>query len=610
MNWSSSTEMVAVKVAICEAIGDGIVTVSWVMKQKMRIEQYFLMTDYSLWEVILNGDSPVPTRVIEGVVQLVAPTTAEQRLARKNELKAHGTLLMALPDKHQLKFNIHKDAKTLMEAIEKRFGRNKETKKRNKIDLEEESLDDLFNSLKIYEAEPVSDVASVSVASAKIPVSALPNMDTLTITGAFRQKKNQPTMPSWHSPLQVLTMRYHLGDRYHVVPPPYTGTFMPPKPDLVFHNVPNVYKTIYTAFNVELSLTKPEKDLSHTHRPSAPIIEDWVSNSEDDFEPEIPQNAPSFVQPSEQVKTPRPFVKPVETSIPADIHKTAILKPQTHGNNRSRKACFVSVLTKSKLVPITAARPVTAAVPKPHVPRPRPAKTVVTKPHSPPKRHINRSSSPKASNFPLKVTAVKVPQDKEVIDSECLRHMTGNMSYLSDFEEIKGGYVAFGGNPKCGKISGNMSYLSDFEEINGGYVTFGGNPEGVLLRVLRENNMYNVDLKNIVPSGDLTCLFANATLDESNLWHRRLGHINFKTMNNLVKGIENQLSFKVKIIRSDNRAEFKNHDLNQFCGMKGIKREFSVARTPQQNGIAERKNRTLIEASRTMLADSLLPISF
>nr|GEY12001.1 DUF4219 domain-containing protein/UBN2 domain-containing protein [Tanacetum cinerariifolium] len=83
---------------------------------KMRIEQYFLMTDYSLWEVILNGDSPVPTRVIEGVVQLVAHTTAKQRLARKNKLKARGTLLMALPNKHQLKFNIHKDAKTLMEV--------------------------------------------------------------------------------------------------------------------------------------------------------------------------------------------------------------------------------------------------------------------------------------------------------------------------------------------------------------------------------------------------------------------------------------------------------------------------------------------------------------
>nr|GFA99615.1 putative ribonuclease H-like domain-containing protein [Tanacetum cinerariifolium] len=58
--------------------------------------------------------------------------------------------------------------------------------------------------------------------------------------------------------------------------------------------------------------------------------------------------------------------------------------------------------------------------------------------------------------------------------------------------------------------------------------------------------------------------------------------------------LENQLILKVKIIRSDNETEFKNHDLNQFCGMKGIKKKFSVPRTPQQNGIAERKNRTLM----------------
>nr|GEZ34431.1 ribonuclease H-like domain-containing protein [Tanacetum cinerariifolium] len=77
-----------------------------------------------------------------------------------------------------------------------------------------------------------------------------------------------------------------------------------------------------------------------------------------------------------------------------------------------------------------------------------------------------------------------------------------------------------------------------------------------------------------------------------------------------ITSIENQLSLKVKVIRSDNGTEFKNNDLNQFCGMKGIKREFGVPRTPQQNGIAERKNRTLIKAARTMLADLLLPIPF
>nr|GEY13577.1 ribonuclease H-like domain-containing protein [Tanacetum cinerariifolium] len=77
-----------------------------------------------------------------------------------------------------------------------------------------------------------------------------------------------------------------------------------------------------------------------------------------------------------------------------------------------------------------------------------------------------------------------------------------------------------------------------------------------------------------------------------------------------ISGLENQLILKVKVTRSDNGTKFKNNDLNRFCGTKGIKREFSVPRTPQQSGIAERKNRTLVEAARTMLADSLLPIPF
>ncbi|GJV10939.1 putative ribonuclease H-like domain-containing protein [Tanacetum coccineum] len=257
-------------------------------------------------------------------------------------------------------------------------------------------------------------------------------------------------------------------------------------------------------------------------------------------------------------------------------------------------------------------------------------------------------------------------QDQGVIDSGCSRHMTGNMSYLTKYEEIDGGYVAFGGNLKGGKSQ----------------------------------------KKNIVPKGGLTCLFAKATSDESKLWHRRLGHLNFKTMNKLVKGnlvrglpsklfendqtcvacqkgkqhrascksktensislplhllhmdlfgptfvkslmkkmyclvvtddysrftwvfflatkdetsgilnsfitgIENLVDHKVKVIRCDNGTEFKNRKMNQFCKMKGILRQFSVARTPQQNGVAERRNRTLIEAARTMLADSKLPTTF
>ncbi|GJR00422.1 putative ribonuclease H-like domain-containing protein [Tanacetum coccineum] len=167
--------------------------------------------------------------------------------------------------------------------------------------------------------------------------------------------------------------------------------------------------------------------------------------------------------------------------------------------------------------------------------------------------------------------------------------------------------------------------------------------------------MYSVDMKNIVPEESLTCLVAKATLDESMLWHRRLGHVNFKTINklvkkNLVRGlpikcfendqtcvaclkgkqykasstkdgtsgilksfitkIENLVDKKVKIIRGDNETKFKIRVMSEFCEKKGIKKEFSVARTPRKNGVAERRNRTLIEAARTMLADSKLPTTF
>nr|GEU87638.1 putative ribonuclease H-like domain-containing protein [Tanacetum cinerariifolium] len=147
--------------------------------------------------------------------------------------------------------------------------------------------------------------------------------------------------------------------------------------------------------------------------------------------------------------------------------------------------------------------------------------------------------------------------------------MTRNISYLSDLEEINGGYVAFGGNPKGGKITGKGKIRTvklDFDDvyfvkelkfnlfsvsrmcdkrnnvlfINTECVVLSSdfklpNENHVLLSVPRENKMYNVDLKNVVPSRDLTCLFAKATLNESNLWDRRLGHINFKTINKLVK---------------------------------------------------------------------------
>nr|GEV05288.1 hypothetical protein [Tanacetum cinerariifolium] len=302
-----------------------------------------------------------------------------------------------------------------------------------------------------------------------------------------------------------------------------------------------------------------------------------------------------------------------------------------------------------------------------------------------------------------------VINDKGYWDSGCSRHMTGNISYLLDYEPYDGGYVSFG--PGGGKITGkgiiktgklefeNVYFVKDLKynlfsvsQIcdNKNSVLFTDSKcillgrdfklrddTNVLLRTPRQQNMYSIDLNNIVPYKDLTCLVAKVSADESVLWHRRLGRLNFKTMNKLVrhnlvrdlpskcfendhtcvaclKGkqhkascktklvhsvskplhtlymdlfgptsdetsgilrnfitkIENLKEIKVKIIRCDNGGEFRNKEMNDFCSRKGIKREFSNERTPQQNRVTERRNRSLIEAARTMLVDAKLLVTF
>nr|GEZ03125.1 uncharacterized mitochondrial protein AtMg00810-like [Tanacetum cinerariifolium] len=161
-------------------------------------------------------------------------------------------------------------------------------------------------------------------------------------------------------------------------------------------------------------------------------------------------------------------------------------------------------------------------------------------------------------------------KDKGVIDSGCSRYMTGNISYLSDFQEINGGYVAF--NPKGGKITSKGKIKTDIECIilSPEFKLPDENQE--LLRVPRENNMYNVDLKNIAPSGDLTCLFEKATFDEFNLLHRRLSYVNFKTMNKLVKGEENVQQYVLFPLWSSGYKNPQNTDDDAAFG--GKKHEF------------------------------------
>nr|GFA82101.1 ribonuclease H-like domain-containing protein [Tanacetum cinerariifolium] len=203
-------------------------------------------------------------------------------------------------------------------------------------------------------------------------------------------------------------------------------------------------------------------------------------------------------------------------------------------------------------------------------------------------------------------------------------HQLGNISYLSDYEPFDEGYVSFG-QGGC-KITGKGTIKTDKLEFKNVYFVKD-------LKTPRQYNMYSIDLNNIVPHKDLTCLVAKASADECMLWHRRLGHLNFKTMNklvrhNLVRGLptkcfENDHTWTACLKGKQHKASCKSKLVNSVSKplhtlymdlfgptSKGIKREFSNARNPQHNGVAERRNRTLIEAARTMLTDAKLLVTF
>ncbi|GJT55930.1 putative ribonuclease H-like domain-containing protein [Tanacetum coccineum] len=411
--------------------------------------------------------------------------------------------------------------------------------------------------------------------------------------------------------------RFKKFEGYHPVPPPYTRNYMPSRSDLSFAGLDDsVYKTnvseiISCVPRIESTASKSSKDSLEQPkdiRPSAPIIEEWESDSDDDcvIRPSFEQTKPSYAKINflKSNENTRKYVIEQHTYRQAenlrksqnpkvDIRNWNVTITQKPGDGFefNKKACFVcgslyhlikdcnfyenkmvgksvlnnmgrvtgqrevrlvwnnaqrvnhqnkfthphlkrnfvptAVVTKSGQVPvntakqsslraatsISTARHVNTAALKPKVNAASPIKYSYFKAHSPLRRPFNQKSAAKTNNFNKKVHTAKVNnvttagpevvvstaegkggnvgnpqyalQDQGIFDSGCFRHMTGNKFYLTDYQDIDDGFLAFAGSPK---------------------------------------------------RGGLTCLFAKATIDESNLWHRRLGYITFKTMNKLVRG--------------------------------------------------------------------------
>ncbi|GKB09114.1 putative ribonuclease H-like domain-containing protein [Tanacetum coccineum] len=512
-----------------------------------------------------------------------------------------------------------------------------------------------------------------------------------------------------------------LAAKNSVVPPPHPLIYNRPKKlDLSYAGLDEFKEPEFKRYGSEVS--KKESNVVCDKK-----SDDSKENSDNSLvKEEVSKYTSSFVESSlnvdketvfpvdkkvESVK-PKNHVKPVKKSIRVNYNYTT---KRTHPNAQ-RNMVPRAVLMKTGLKTFNSARTVNTAHPKSTVfsAKPIPLNTA--------KAQAVNTARPQAVNTTrlntIVVNVVRVNQENAVKASACwvwrptkpdsasitlkkhnyidargisksiLRNLIKVKLHLGEEHMVveflmcdKKNHVLFT-DTECLVLSPNFK-LPDESQI--------------LLKIPRKDNMYSFDMKNIIPKEILTCLVAKATLDESMLWHMRLGYINFKNINklvkdNLVKGlptkhfendqtcvaclkgkqhrtsckskvlnpitkplfmlhmdlfgptfvsslmhkkyclvvtndysrftwvfflsskdetskilknfikeIENLMDKKVKIIRSDNGTEFKNKVMDDFWREKGIKREYSVARTPQQNGVAERRNRTLIEAARTIL---------
>ncbi|GJZ58609.1 putative ribonuclease H-like domain-containing protein [Tanacetum coccineum] len=685
-------------------------------------------------------------------------------------MKARGTLLMALPNKDQLKFHSYKDAKLLMEAIEKRYGGNKESKKvqrtllkqqyenfagsssetmdqtfdrlqklisqleiqgevitqedmnlkllrslpsewkthaliwRNKEEIETISLDDLYNNLKIYEPEltgssstsqnpqNVAFVSSnstnsnsstneadntaygVSAAHTQSNPTSGDNLSDAVICAFLASQPNSPQLAredleqidpddleemdlQWEMAMLTIRARRFIKriGRKLDVNGQRVGFDRSKVECYNFHKNGHFSRECRAPRNQENRERKNSRRTMTVETPTknALVAQDRIGGYDWSYQTEE--------------EHPTNFALMAYTSSGIERENINFITVVTHSNVKKVKSNHESADVKNnddsvelKIVRKNSFRPLVIEdwnsdddsevefIPnvKDKTVRPSTKKIKFVKSA----RETVEKGNPQQKEY----------KEKGVIDSGCSRHITGNKFYLTEYEDYDGGFVSF--RDGKGRISGKVCcdkknnvlftnteclvLSSDFKLLD---------ESQVLLRVPRKDNIYSIDLKSVVPTKGLTCLFAKATIDESNLWHKRLGHINFKNMNKLVrgnlvrglpskifetdhscvacqKGKQHKASCKAKHVNFISKPLHMLHmDLfgptnvktlmkNSYClvvtddfsifswfyEIKGIKREFSVARTPHQNGVAERRNRTLIEAPHTKIPYELI----
>nr|GEV50190.1 retrovirus-related Pol polyprotein from transposon TNT 1-94 [Tanacetum cinerariifolium] len=552
---------------------------------RMRMEQYLTNTEYGLWQVIMNGDEPIQTTRDENGVEsennIASIMRNKEGIDELDIDDLYNNLKVFEPDikcssrsssnSHNVAFPSVEDTNSINEVNAANGVSTAADHSSSRQAASSLYTDDLMlNDVTVIDEA----VLQRSVEHQEIKGTGMEMQDGLGYDWSYIAQEEPTEFPllaytlgtdielgvefveaqlivhqkneaAYEEKIVVLEFKVKdKGDGYHAVPHPLIGNYMPPLADLSFAGLDDsVYMP--TANKASASISKDEPN--------------WVSDDKDTLV-DTQVDSQTTVKPS--FKTIE-FTKARNESVKSN--KQADKPKMVTQNSKADKTIGMETVSTVRINGVNTVGQTSVSI-------------VEGK-----------------KETAVKTSACCVWRPK-ITDLNNVSKDSRNKALLTDYQDIDGGFVAFGESTKGGKIAGIGKIRTnkiDFEDVffvkelkfnlfsvsqmcdKKNSVLFTKfeclvlspdfklvDESQVLLRVPRQNNMYSFDLKNVVPSGDLTCLFAKSTIDESSIWHRR------------------------------------------------DKKEYSVARTPQKNRVAEKKNRALIVAARTMLADSLLPTIF
>ncbi|GJV14117.1 putative ribonuclease H-like domain-containing protein [Tanacetum coccineum] len=483
----------------------------------IRIKQYFQVQDYALWEVIENGNSwvSVPQTAQENgtsVTKMSVPVTAKEKTNKKNDVKARSLRLMDLPNEHQLTFSQYTNAKTIFAAIKTRFGGNEATKKTHKTLLKQQ-----------YE---------------NFSASSLESLDSIFNT--LQKIVSRLAILVWMNKAEIKIMS--IDDFY------------------------NNFKIVKQSVKKSVGVSSGAQNLAFMTAPS--------TSSTDDFNTAI--HAYEVSTASSNVNTASPQVSTASFS---DNVVYAFMIKNPNGSNLLHQDLeqihkddleLMDLKWQLSLLRMRAKRYYYRTGKKFFINANDTAEYDKSK--------VECFNCHKMGHFARECRA---PRNKEGFDwsdmaeeqvqtnmalmafsdseAHCKYHQRERMVYGNNYNMVNYNYTTNGTHPNAQRNMVPRAVLmkTGLKPFNTARALPDENQ--ILLKISRKENMYSLDMKNIIPKESFTCLVAKATLDESMLWHRRLGHINFKNINKLVKD---------NLVRGLRTKRFENNQTRVAC-LKG-----------------------------------------